>query len=179
MAFRMSTAALRGLAPITNAEQLSRLMVLDGWLAVMIVEQLRSWLTWKPLSYPLLEVLWFIETAAWFPEGQRQWARFLLTLPTPRVSSALYQQRWDQELDQRSYFQVRYLLHYPPEVANLTCHEYIHEAYRTARPALGWVFLVSLLLVIEDILAHPDLRARRHLPLQELARWARGLLRIG
>ena len=135
-----SSIAIRGLAPITTAEQLSRLMVLDGWLAIRLVEQLRGWLDWKPLSYPLQEVLWFVEGTAWFPEGERQWAHFLLSLPTPRIHSALYQQRWELELEQRAYFKVHYLHCYPPEVANLVNRDYIQEAYATARPALRWVF---------------------------------------
>ena len=180
--------AIRGLAPITTADQLSRLMVLDGWLAIRLVEHLRGWLTWKPLSYPLQEVLWLVESAEWFPEGERQWAQFLLSLPTPRLHSEVYQQRWELELDQRAYFRVDYLLCFPPEVASLAHRDYIQEAYATARPTLRWVFLLSFLGVVDHIMAHPDMqpgsRTARYThdghrsSLAGLARWAKDLLRI-
>ena len=184
----LSYHAIRGLAPITTAEQLSRLMVLDGWLAIRLVESIRSWLNWKPLSYPLQEVLWFVENTAWFPEGERQWAYFLLSLPTPRLHSETYQQRWELELDQRTYFRAEYLLCLPPEVAGLVQRDYIHEGYAIAQPYLRWVYLLSLIDVADLILPQTDMqlgtrtaRFRRNgqeSSLSALARWAKDLLRI-
>ena len=180
--------AIRGLAPVTTAEQLSRLLVLDGWLAIRLVESIRSWLTWKPLSYHLQEVLWFVENTAWFPEGERQWAYFLLSLPTPRIHSAAYQQRWELELDQRAYFRADYLLCLPPDVARLVQRDYIQEGYAIAPPHLRWVYLLSLVGVADIILAQNGMqsvprtaRFRRdghESSLSSLARWAKDLLRI-
>ena len=180
--------AIRGLAPVTTAEQLSRLLVLDGWLAIRLVESIRSWLTWKPLSYHLQEVLWFVENTAWFPEGERQWAYFLLSLPTPRIHSAAYQQRWELELDQRAYFRADYLLYLPPEVASLVHRDYIQEGYALTQPRLRWVYLLSLVGVADIILAQNGVqfvprnaRSRRdglESSLSSLAKWAKDLLCI-
>ena len=180
--------AIRGLAPVTTAEQLSRLMVLDGWLAIRLVESIRNWLTWKPLSYHLQEVLWFIESTAWFPEGERQWAYFLLSLPTPRLQSEAYQQRWELELDQRAHFRVDYLLCLPPEVACLVHRDYVQEGYAIAQPHLRWVYLLSLIGVADLILTQNGMQfgTRTALPRQDghgsslsaIARWAKNLLRI-
>ena len=188
MSRSQSYHAIRGLAPVTTAEQLSRLMVLDGWLAIRLVESIRSWLTWKPLSYHLQEVLWFVENTAWFPEGERQWAYFLLSLPTPRLHSEAYQQRWELELDQRAYFRAEYLLCLPPEVASLVQRDYIQEGYAIAQPHLRWVYLLSLVGVADLILTQTDMqigtrtaRSRRNgqeSSLSALARWAKDLLRI-
>ena len=70
------------------------------------------------------------------------------------------------------------LLSLPPEVANLVSHEYIHEWFHRALPTLARLQLVSLLHVLDLILASPELRAQGYLPLRGLERWALAILRI-
>ena len=168
----LSRTTREGLAGGLSAGQLGLLIFDDSWLATSLVEHIRSWLHWAPISTRLAGILAYIEGTQWFTTGQRVWATRLLRMRWPHPLSDAFRGQAAEEHEHRAMFQIRHLHYLPPRVAAEMDPQLLVELHHDTPPRIGWYILADTILTADAILLHlpPDLASQT--PLAFCKKWA-------
>ena len=168
----LSRTTREGLAGGLSAGQLGLLIYDDSWLATCLVEHIRSWLHWAPISTRLAGVLAYIEGTQWFTNGQRIWATRLLSMRWPHPLSEAFRGQAAEEHEHRAMFQLRHLHYLPPRVAADLDPQLLVELLHDTPPTVRWYILADVSVTADAILLQlqPDLASQT--PLAFCKKWA-------
>ena len=171
-------STINGLAGVLTADQLLQFVHLDGHTAARLVERIRSWLLWNPVSTNFGDVLECVAAHPWFTVGQQQWATRLLQMPWAHPFSSDFSARADRERDQRSLLEPRHLLAIPAEIAANAHPSFFTEAHLGRPKCIRWCYLLEWAPTFDIILQHPAVRAIPHPPIGFAKRYASEHLRV-
>ena len=171
-------STIAGLAGALTSDQLLQFVQLDGRTAARLVERIRSWLHWNPVSTNFGTVLECVATRPWFTVGQQQWATRLLQMPWAHPLSGDFAEQADREREQRALLRPRHLLAIPAEIAANAHPSFFTEAHLGLPKCIAWCYLAEWMPVFDVVLEHPTVRALPNPPIGHAKRYASEPLRI-
>ena len=153
------------LAAALCAPVLARLIEEALDIAISLVRQLATWLTYPPASFRLHEVLHCVAQRSAFPAAERRWAARLLLQesrepPFPHVQIQYTQACLDREIDELRGFRLPMLRHLPKRAVRATTPQVFLDLAKTYVPTMI-PFLQTEIIALAELLLE-ELHPRHH-----------------